>query len=228
VGRGAFSHKGGVHVAAMRRVATSYQHVDPALVGNESRTVLSELSGRANVAERLEALGLEGGTTAEILSEVKRREAEGISFEAAEASTQLLLRRRTPGYQPPFVPVDYTALVTRSSEHTPCQATSKLRVGDATVLTAGEGNGPVNALDQALRQALVARWPVLARVKLADYKVRILDGRDGTEAVTRVLIDWALGARDWSTVGASANIIEASWQALVDGYEYAVTMESDS
>jgi 2-isopropylmalate synthase len=226
VGRCAFSHKGGVHVAAMRRNPTSYQHIDPALVGNEARYVVSELSGRANVVQRLEELGLDDGATAatEILSEVKRREAEGFSFEAAEASTELMLRRRTPGYRPPFLPVDYTTIVGRAGERPHCQATSKIRVGEEDIHTAGEGNGPVSALDCALRKALVARWPSVARVHLVDYKVRILDGRDGTAAVVRVMIEWTDGARQWSTAGASGNIIEASWQALADGYEYAVTI----
>jgi 2-isopropylmalate synthase len=227
VGRSAFSHKGGVHVAAMRRNPTSYQHIDPALVGNEARYVVSELSGRANVVQRLEELGLGGGEAAtEILSEVKRREAEGFSFEAAEASTELMLRRRAPGYRAPFALLDYTCIVGRSGERAHCQATSKIHVGDSDIHTAAEGNGPVSALDGALRKALVVRWPAIARVHLVDYKVRILDGRDGTAATVRVMIEWDDGARQWSTAGASGNIIEASWQALADGYEYAVTVSN--
>jgi 2-isopropylmalate synthase len=225
VGRSAFAHKGGVHVAAMRREPTSYQHIDPALVGNEMRVVVSELSGRGNMRSKAEEFGLiiEGGDETLVLEDIKEREARGASFEAAEASVALLLRRRSPSYKAPFRLLDYKVLAGyRDGSGTFVEAIIKVAVGDEVLLTAAEGCGPVNALDAALRKALAPAFPALREIHLVDYKVRILDGLDGTSATTRVLIDSRDAHRTWSTVGASENIIEASWHALADSIEYGL------
>jgi 2-isopropylmalate synthase len=225
VGDSAFAHKGGVHVAAMRRTTASYQHIEPALVGNQCRVVVSELSGRANVLSKAVELGVgaldeEAGSRA--LERIKAREAEGFSFEAAEASVALLLRRQAANYKPPFSLVDYRVMVGRHGDRTFAEATIKLQMSERVLHTAAEGDGPVHALDAALRKALAPIWPHAAEIELADYKVRILDGSSGTRATTRVLIDWFDGVRRYSTVGASANILEATYQALADGFEYGL------
>ncbi|HEY7955975.1 MAG TPA: citramalate synthase [Polyangia bacterium] len=225
VGRSAFAHKGGVHVAAMRRAPSSYQHIDPARVGNSSRQVVSELSGRANVLGLAESLGLDlsAGAELEVLGRIKEREARGFSFEAAEASTALLLRRRTGDYQAPFQLVEYRVVAGQvEGRSSAAEATIKILVGDRVVHTAAEGNGPVSALDAALRKALEPTYPQVREIQLVDYKVRILDGREGTAATTRVLIDSSDGKSSWSTVGAAASILEASWQALADSIEFGL------
>jgi len=225
VGKSAFAHKGGVHVAAMRRHADSYQHVDPALVGNQMRVVVSELSGRGNVLSKAEELGVHvsEGSEVETLKEIKEAEARGVSYESAEASVALLLGRKAPDYQPLFSVLEYKVEVgRRSGSETFAEAVVKLRVGSHTLHTASEGIGPVGALDGALRKALTPVYPALADIHLADYKVRILDGKDGTQATTRVLLDSKSGERIWSTVGASPNIIQASLEALVDSIEYGL------
>jgi 2-isopropylmalate synthase len=228
VGRAAFAHKGGIHVSAMRRNGKSYQHIDPGLVGNQSQVVVSELSGRGNLISKAEQYGLEPNGKDEIthvLNEIKLLEARGFSFHAAEASVVMLLKRQQPGYQAPFELIDFSALVEhRQGRGVFAEATVKVRVGKDVLHTAAEGNGPVNALDIALRKALVDHYPVVSEFHLCDYKVRILDSDKGTAATTRVLIDTQHGAQRWSTVGAGANIIEASWRALADAVEYGLTM----
>ncbi|HSC88198.1 MAG TPA: citramalate synthase [Polyangiaceae bacterium] len=224
VGRSAFAHKGGMHVAAMRRHVDSYQHVDPALVGNEMRVVVSELSGRANVLSKAEELGVQvdAGLELAALEAIKEAEARGLSFEGAEASVSLLLQRKSPDYRPPFKVVDYQVMVGQRQGVEFVEATVRLDVGGEIVHTAGDGNGPVGAIDSALRKALTPRFPRIDELQLADFKVRILDGRSGTGATTRVLIDTTSHDGSWSTVGASPNIIEASMQALVDSIEYGL------
>jgi 2-isopropylmalate synthase len=225
VGRSAFAHKAGVHAAAQLRHASAYQHIDPALVGNGARVVVSELSGRANVLAKAGELGLAGldaAMGAKVVANVKELEAEGFSFEAAEASVALLVRRQAPGYTPPFRLDDYRVMVARHGDRCAAEATIKLRAGPHEVHTAAEGDGPVHAFDRALRKALAPHFPGLGSVRLADYKVRILNSQTGTAATTRVLIDWHDGDRTWSTVGAGANILDATWLALADGYEFAV------
>ncbi|HLF25096.1 MAG TPA: citramalate synthase [Anaerolineae bacterium] len=228
VGKSAFAHKGGIHVAAMRRNQHSYQHIDPERVGNRMRVVVSELSGRGNLLSKAEELGLDvnaGGGVVEVLNDIKALEARGFSFEAAEASVALMMKRQQPGHKPPFELIDFTVTVEhRRGRGVFAEATVKVRVDGEVIHTAAEGNGPVNALDAALRKALTPAYPKLAHFQLADYKVRILDGDNGTAATTRVLIDTQNGAQRWSTVGASANIVEASWQALADSVEYGLTM----
>jgi 2-isopropylmalate synthase len=230
VGKSAFAHKGGIHVAAMRRTERSYQHIDPVLVGNQTRVVVSELSGRGNLLSKAEEYGLEaasGEAVADVLNEIKQLEAQGFSFEAAEASVAMMLKRQQPGYAPPFELIDFSVNVEhRRGRGIFAEATVKVRVGGEVLHTAAEGNGPVNALDAALRKALIPHYPALAHFQLADYKVRILDSNNGTAATTRVLIDTQNGAKRWSTVGASANIIEASWRALADSVEYGLTIAS--
>ena len=227
VGKSAFAHKGGIHVAAMRRNASSYQHVDPTLIGNSSRVVVSELSGRGNLISKAEEYGLEGadsGMISEVLNDIKLLEAQGFSFEAADATVAMMLKRQQPDYCPPFELIDFSVNVEhRQGRGIFAEATVKVRVDGEVLHTAAEGNGPVNALDLALRKALTPIYPALAEFHLADYKVRILNGDNGTSATTRVLIDTQNGANRWSTVGASANIIEASWRALADSIEYGLT-----
>jgi len=225
VGKSAFAHKGGIHVAAMRRTAASYQHVDPDLVGNEMRVVVSELSGRGNLQSKAEEFGVAGADLAGLLDEIKGLEAKGFSFEAAEASVALMMKRQQPGYQPPWELVDFLVTVEhRTGRGLFAEAMVKVRVDGELHHTAAEGDGPVDALDHALRKALKGRYPEIEDIQLTDYKVRILDPSTGTGAVTRVLLDSRRGARRWSTVGASANIIEASWRALSDAIEYGLTL----
>lgn len=225
VGKSAFAHKGGVHVAAMRRSAQSYQHVDPALVGNKMRVVVSDLSGRGNMLSKAEEHGVEveGEEVVSVLNEVKELEARGFSFEAAEASVTMMLKRQEYGYKAPFELVDFFVNVEhRQGRGIFAEAMVKVRVQGELLHTAAEGNGPVNALDNALRKALMGYYPQIANFHLSDYKVRILDSDHGTEAITRVLIDTRNSVSRWSTVGASANIIEASWRALADSVEYGL------
>jgi 2-isopropylmalate synthase len=230
VGTSAFVHKGGIHVAAMLKNTVSYQHVDPALIGNQRRTVVSELSGRGNLADKAQEFGLDVNNkqTREVLEQIKSLEAQGFTFEGAEASVELMLRRTHASYVPPFELIDFMVVVERRrGRPVLAEATVKVRVGPRLMHTAAEGNGPVNALDAALRKALLDVYPQLAGIKLADYKVRILDSDTGTAANVRVLIDTKHGDRRWSTVGASTNIIEASWRALADSMEYALLNGAD-
>ena len=225
VGKSAFAHKGGVHVAAMRRSVLSYQHIEPEKVGNAMRVVVSDLSGRGNLLSKAEEhfLELDSDEVVPVLNDIKELEARGFAFEAAEASVAMMLKRQEMYYKPPFELVDFFVNVEhRDGRGTFAEATVKVRVNGEILHTAAEGNGPVNALDIALRKALQPTYPELASFHLADYKVRVLDGENGTEAITRVLIDTHNGTKRWSTVGASGNIIEASWRALADSVEYGL------
>ena len=225
VGRSAFAHKGGVHGAAVAKVERSYQHVDPTIIGNEGRLVVSELGGRANTQIRAAQLGhrLEGVDPKQLSALIKRLEHEGLSFEGAEASFELLIRRHQTGYAAPFRILDYTCLVEqRDGRELLAEATVKVEVDGEVLHTAADGNGPVNALDAALRKALGAFYPVLDAVHLYDYKVRILDSNAATGARTRVTIESADGSREWSTMGSDTNIIAASAIALADSLEYAI------
>ena len=233
VGHSAFAHKGGIHVNALVKCEESYQHVDPELVGNRKRVVVSELSGKSNITYKVREFGLDVVLAPEqaspILSRIKELENQGFQYEGAEGSVELLMRRSQPDYEPPFRLLDFHVLVRESRKGTmAAEATVKVRVGDQVIHTAADGNGPVNALDAAVRKALLPFYPRLADVQLTDYKVRILDGEAGTAAQTRVLIDSANGRHTWSTVGSSTNIIEASWQALADSLEYALLRDTRS
>ncbi len=225
VGKKAFAHKGGIHVAAVLKNEDSYQHIDPALVGNQRRTLVSELSGRSNLIDKARDFGLEVNDeqARAVVEKIKALEAQGFTFESAEASVNLMLRRTQPDYKKPFELIDFMVVVEhRQGRGVFAEATVKVKIGEQVFHTAAEGNGPVNALDAALRKALQDVYPELAHIRLDDYKVRILDSESGTAANVRVLIDTKNGKQRWSTVGASTNIIEASWRALADSMECAL------
>jgi len=232
VGSSAFAHKGGIHVNAVQKLARSYEHIDPSSVGNDQHILVSELSGQSNVLLKARELGftLEKGSPeiAEILQTVKRMESEGYEFEAAEASLQLLIKKILGQHRPSFDLIEYHCTFRRSGSgscHT-CEATVKLAVDGVCEYTVAEGDGPVNALDGALRNALRPFYPGIDEIELQDYKVRILASQKGTAAGTRVLIVSTDGKHSWGTVGVSNNIIEASWLALVDSLEFKLTRAS--
>ncbi len=229
VGRSAFAHKGGIHVAAIAKLEESYQHIDPTLVGNQKRVVVSELAGRGNIRMRAEELNLKlNGNENTVIQRIKDLESRGFQFEAAEGSFEMLVRRSAPNYLPPFELLDFTVSIEkRGSNDIYAQATVKVRVGNEMMHTAADGEGPVNALDQAIRKALLPHYPILADVKLVDYKVRIIDEYRGTAATPRVLIESARGDERWSTIGASQNVIEASWQALWDALELPLLRDQE-
>ncbi len=226
VGASAFAHKGGVHGAATVRVRDAYQHLDPALVGNEMRLVVSELGGRSNAGWLAERLGhqLDGVIEPRALSNlVKQLEAEGASFDGADASFELLIHRQRPDYQPLFRVIDFTVLVDRrNGGDVRAEASVKVDIDGELIHTAAEGNGPVNAVDGALRKALGPSFPELDAMHLVDYKVRILDGESATGARTRVLIESSGPMGTWATVGSHTNIIAASVAALTDSLEYGL------
>jgi len=229
VGASAFAHKAGYHADGMAKSPLAYQHIPPELVGNRQRIVISELSGKATILTRARELGLDlsgdGKQVQRIVQRIKELEGQGFQFEAAEASFELLLRRTQPGYRPPFELVDFLTLVeTRRGSAILAEAMVKVRILPAgqVVHTAAEGNGPVAALDAAVRKALVEHYPELRQVRLTDYKVRVLNAEAGTSAAVRVLIESGAGEERWTTVGSSTNIIEASWIALADSFEYAL------
>jgi 2-isopropylmalate synthase len=225
VGSAAFTHKGGLHVHAVQKLARTYEHVDPTLVGNRQTIVVSDMSGQTNVLMKARDLGfaLDKGSpeVGRILREIKDSEARGYEFEAAEGSFELLVRRALGKYQPLFDLKEYHChfRCTGRGGSDPCEATVKLLVGGIPEYTVAEGDGPVNALDAALRKALKPFYAWTDAVRLVDYKVRIIDGARGTAARTRVLIVSTDGRDSWGTVGVSENIIEASWTALVDSFE---------
>jgi 2-isopropylmalate synthase len=221
VGSSAFAHKGGLHVAAVEKVTSSYEHIDPALVGNTRQIVVSELSGRGNIRMLTSELGLVAtGQEQTVLRQVKEMEEQGYQFENAEGTVELMVRRQQTGYRRPFELVDMMVMVSdRAKDGMNSEAIIKVRVGNTVFHTAAEGTGPVHALDKALRKALAPSFPHVEEVRLADYKVRILDPNRATEATTRVIIEAAAQEDRWSTVGCSANIIDASYQALADSLE---------
>jgi len=224
VGSAAFSHKGGQHVNAVQKLARSYEHVDPASVVNARRVLISDLAGRSNIVMKAHELGFkldnETPELKEILNRIKKLEHEGFEFEAAEGSLALLIRKILKHQEPPFHIESYHVSMRRDRAISVCQASIKVQVDGVTEHTIAEGDGPVNALDQALRAALVKFYPQLKGVQLSDYKVRILDSATGTGARTRVLIESTDGKEEWGTVGVHDNIIEASLQALSDSLEY--------
>ena len=224
VGRSAFAHKAGLHVSALMKNADSYQHLDPERVGNTMRVLVSELSGRSNIAHKLAELALEVELDADeirrLADRVKRLESQGYQYEGAEGSFELLVRRSQPDYVAPFKVLDFLVLVERRAQNEIlAEGTVKVQVDGEIVHTVAVGDGPVNALDQAMRKALVPFHPEIEAVQLIDFKVRIIDPQSATAALTRVLIDASDGRRSWTTVGCSVNIIEASFQALIDSLE---------
>jgi 2-isopropylmalate synthase len=227
VGSAAFAHKGGTHVNAVQKLAGTYEHIDPSLVGNSRNVLMSDLAGRSNVVMKARELGFnltnDTAELKEILSVIKQREHDGYEYEAAEASMALLIRGVLEHNPELLFTVDtYHVSMRRDKKESICEATVRVRVGDKIAHTVAEGDGPVNALDGALRRALVSFFPKLKNVELTDYKVRIINGGTGTAAKTRVLIQTTDGKREWGTVGVSENIIEASLEALADSMEYAI------
>jgi 2-isopropylmalate synthase len=237
VGASAFAHKGGLHTSALGRVGgASYEHVDPTVVGNHTRVLVSDLGGRASMSLKAKELGvdLNDKAAAELSERLKQLEAEGFQFEAADASLELLMREATGWTQPYFRLEGYRvttyhrngmrggAPIEDGDSIIDTEATVKVWAGNERMVAVGEGNGPVNAIDEALRSVLTQRYPALGRIHLTDYRVRVLEGAAATGAVVRVLIDSTDGDRAWSTVGVSENIIEASWQALVDSLVYGL------
>jgi 2-isopropylmalate synthase len=255
VGASAFAHKAGLHVSAIARRSDAYEHVSPDAVGNGTRFVVSELAGRSTLTIKAAELGLnlDGVALGEVLDTLKRLEHQGYHFEAADGSLELLMRQAT-GWEQSFFEVESFRVITEhrageaagrdgapaaipgkgervelgpsSFEGLLTEATVKVHVGGERVVATAEGNGPVHALDAALRKAVGSRLPGLAKVHLTDYRVRVLDTAQATGAVTRVLIDSTDGERSWSTIGVSENIIEASWQALVDSIVYGLLHNS--
>ena len=224
VGRNAFAHKAGMHAAGVEADASTFEHLDPTLVGNERDILASELSGKATIRSQAERAGLEldDGAASRAVERLKEQEHRGYHYEAAPASFELLLRREAGSYRPLFRLESFRVVTEkRAGGEVETEATIKVEVDGERYVRVAEGNGPVNALDQALRAAIVDRYPHLAEIELTNYKVRILDEAHGTGAVTRVLLDSADGEREWGTIGVSENIIEASWEALVDSLEYA-------
>jgi 2-isopropylmalate synthase len=230
VGAAAFSHKGGTHVNAVQKVIRSYEHIDPALVGNTRHVLISELAGRSNIVMKARELGFDVTNATpqlrEMLAQIKGLEHQGYEFEAADGSLALLIRRVLSDAPPPFVVDAYHVSIRRDGETSACEATVKVRVGAELAHTVADGDGPVNALDAALRGALLKFYRQIEHVRLTDYKVRIIDSTSGTAAKTRVLIDSSDGTSEWGTVGVDDNIIEASLKALVDSLEYALVKDT--
>jgi 2-isopropylmalate synthase len=224
VGRNAFAHKGGMHVAGVEADARTFEHISPAAVGNERAILASELSGKATIRDQARAAGLEidDETASRTIEKLKEREHHGFHYEAAPASFELLLRSEAGVYKPLFELESYRVVTQRrAGGEVETEATVKVHVDGERYVEIAEGNGPVSALDGALRKAIAGRYPHMAEIELTNYKVRILDQDRGTGAITRVLLDSADGEREWGTTGVSGNVIEASWQALVDSLEYA-------
>ncbi|MFZ5631703.1 MAG: citramalate synthase [Bacillota bacterium] len=234
VGAGAFAHKGGIHVSAILKAPRTYEHIEPELVGNRRRVLVSELSGLSNLLYKYKELNLDlelqKEENRELLGRIKEMESKGYQLEGAEGTFELLLRRLKTGHQGPFK-LDNLRIIIEMSGDKPAytQSVIKMSVGDKVVHTAAEGNGPVNALDNALRKALDRFYPCISNMQLTDYKVRVLEEKDGTAAQVRVLIETSDGKRSWGTVGVSENIIEASWEALVDSIAFGLLKnEEDS
>ena len=229
VGSSAFAHKGGMHVHGVRKLASSYEHVEPATVGNERRILVSELSGKSNIAEKLTEHGLDQDQTllAKVLDRVQELENEGYQFEAAEASFVLLVERLADRHHKCFdVRGFHVGVAGQHGRASMTEATIKLQVGESFEHTVSEGDGPVNALDGALRKALEHHFPGLRSMHLVDYKVRVINARAGTAARVRVVIESSDQDAVWGTIGVSENVIEASWLALVDAFEYKLSKDA--
>jgi 2-isopropylmalate synthase len=224
VGKFAFAHKGGLHVAGVREDASTFEHVDPALVGNQRELLISELSGKGTVAEKaaVAGIGLDEAASARLVERVKELEHAGYHYEAADGSFELLMRKEAGEYEPLFRLESWRCIVEKRADgKVETEATIKIWVNGERYVRTAEGNGPVHALDRALRDAIGEIHPHLKDIELVNFKVRILDETKGTDAVTRVLLDSSDGREEWGSIGVSENIIAASWQALVDSLEYA-------
>ena len=225
VGSSAFTHKGGLHASGVAKSPQAYQHIDPEAVGNTNNISVSDLSGRSNVMHRIKELNLEDALDLDaarrIVNQIKLRESMGYSYESANASLELLLRREIPTYKAPFETIDFKVLIHGSIEQEMVsEASVKILVDGKTLHTVAEGNGPVSSMDRAMRKALIEHYPELRRVKLVDYKVRVVNDGIGTGAQVRVTIESADEEQVWVSVGASTNILEASWLALADSIEW--------
>ncbi|MDM8525749.1 citramalate synthase [Desulfococcaceae bacterium HSG8] len=231
VGKSAFAHKGGIHVSAIMKEPRAYEHMKPELVGNNRRVLVSDLSGKSNVEYKAKELGLElggnGHDSKKIVSEIKRMEQDGYQFDAAEGSFKILIEKLTQQFQPLFELESFRVTIEKDKDQ-PCSAhaTIKISVDGRDEITAAEGQGPVSALDSALRKALVNFYPEIDAMHLVDFKVRVIDGRVGTDAKVRVLIESRDQDYIWSTIGVSEDIIEASWQALADSFQYKLAFQS--
>jgi 2-isopropylmalate synthase len=228
VGTSAFAHKAGLHASAIKVDPDLYQHLDPVEVGNDMRLLVSDMAGRASIELKGKELGFDLSGDKELVTRitnrVKEMESRGFTFEAADASFELLLVEEAEGHRPAYFETESWRVITetRPGDEATSEATVKLLAGGVRYVVTGEGNGPVNALDQALRSAISQAYPEVAKFQLIDYKVRILDQGKGTDAVTRVLIETSDGERSWVTVGVGANVVEASWGALVDGLVFGL------
>lgn len=226
VGNAAFAHKGGIHVSAIMKDSKTYEHIQPELVGNKQRILVSELAGQSNIISKAVQMGLDVNAnnekTKEIIDRIKELEHQGYQFEGADASLELLLRDAFAETTSIFTVESFKMHVERTNGGMISEAIVKLNVGGQQVYTAAEGNGPVNALDNALRKALVQFYPQIENIHLSDYKVRVLDDKDATAAKVRVLVESTGLDNTWSTVGVSSNVIEASWEALLDSIRYAL------
>ncbi|MCJ7772564.1 MAG: citramalate synthase, partial [Desulfobacterales bacterium] len=229
VGKSAFAHKGGIHVSAIMKTPKAYEHIDPELVGNRRRVLVSDLSGKSNVEYKAKELAIHldenGHDSKKIVTEIKRLEREGYQFEAAEGSLHILMEKFAKKFKPLFELDSFmVTIIKHKNRQCASQASIKITVNDRTEITVAEGNGPVSALDNALRKALNKFYPdSLKSTHLIDFKVRVLEGSDGTSAKVRVLIDTRDEDRIWSTIGVSEDIIEASWQALEDSLQYKLS-----
>jgi 2-isopropylmalate synthase len=231
VGKSAFTHKGGVHVSAIMKNPTAYEHMDPKDVGNRRRVLVSDLSGKSNITYKTKELGIQlggnGYDSQKIVNEIKRLENQGYQFDAAEGSLELLIKRVTGQFEDPFELESFRVTIEKNhSGPSTSQATIKISVGEEEEITAAEGDGPVNALDNALRKALIKFFPQVEEMGLVDFKVRVIDGGGGTAAKVRVQIESRDEKEIWSTIGVSENVIEASWQALVDSVQYKLSREA--
>lgn len=225
VGDNSFAHKGGIHVSALQKDTRTYEHIDPSLVGNRRKVLISELSGKSNIEFKARELGIsidgDINLSKKVLEKIKCLEEKGFQFEAAEGSFELIIREATGEYTPFFKLLGFRVITEMNEQEIlECEATIKVDVDGRLEHTAANGNGPVEAIDNALRKALIKFYPSIATMRLTDYKVRVLDDSSGTAASVRVLIDQTDGTNHWGTVGVSTNIIEASWMAIVDGIEY--------
>jgi 2-isopropylmalate synthase len=230
VGRNAFAHKGGMHVAGVNADPATFEHIDPQLVGNQRELLVSELSGKGTVLARAREAGivLDEAGAAHVVDRIKELEHRGYHYEAADGSFELLLRRHTGDYEPLFTLESWRAIVEKRADgRVETEATIKIWVDGERYVRTAEGNGPVNALDRALRDALVEIHPHLGDIELVNFKVRILDETKGTGAVTRVLLDASDGERVWGSIGVSENVIESSWEALVDSLEFGMVLARD-
>ena len=229
VGKSAFAHKGGVHVSAILKNSKAYEHIDPETVGNRRRVLVSDLSGKSNIEYKTREMGIKLGevsNSSKVVNVVKSLEDKGYQFEAAEGSLELLIKKVTGQFKEPFMLESLRITIEKDGENdSTSQATIKISVGDEKEITAAEGDGPVNALDNALRKALNGFFPEIKEMKLVDFKVRVIEGTDGTGAKVMVNIESRDSNEIWSTVGVSENIIEASWQALADSVQYKLLKE---